>query len=152
MKKLLFIAAFAIFGLGTANAQGFSAGVNFGLPIGDASNVSSFAFGVDVNYMFNADEDFTYGLASGLQFYSGKNGGPSQDFIPLALAGRYKLSDTFALGADVGYGIATNGGFYYRPMLVYNLSEKFDLNASYSAVSGSGSTLANVGVGLMYDF
>lgn len=154
MKKLFLALAVTLFSF-TANAQ-FSGGVNVGLPVGNASNAASFSFGVDVLYMFNSGEEFTYGIATGYQNYLGKTVGgvkiPSQDFIPLAFAGRYSLSDQFALGADVGYGIATNGGFYYRPMLVYNMSEKTKLNASYSAVSGNGSTLGNIGVGVMFDF
>ncbi len=157
MKKVLLIAVFAICGLGTANAQGFSGGANIGLPVGDASNTSSLSFGVDLLYMFNADEEFTYGIATGYQNYVGKTVGgisiPSSNFIPLAAAGRYAMSDQFSVGADVGYAIAEGGGFYYRPMLVYNLNDTMKINASYSGVAAKGGgTLANFGVGLMYDF
>lgn len=156
MKKMFFIALFAICGLGTANAQTFSGGVTLGLPVGDASNFSSFAFGVDLNYMLASDSEFSYGLASGYLNYSGKNGAGSSSLIPVAAAGRYSLSDTFSLGADLGYGIATqsgaSGGFYYRPILVYNLSEKMKLNASYAGFSANGFTTSNLGVGVMFDF
>ena len=156
MKKMLFIALFAICGLGTANAQGFSGGITLGLPVGDASNFSSFAYGVDLNYMLDSDSDFSYGLATGYLKYSEKDGWTSSSIIPLAAAGRYSLSDKFSLGADIGYGIATEsgatGGFYYRPMLVYSLSEKMSLNASYSGISSEGSTISNIGIGIMFGF
>ncbi|MCI2228371.1 hypothetical protein MC378_04270 [Polaribacter sp. MSW13] len=157
MKKVLLIAAFAIFGLGTVNAQGgFSGGVNLGIPVGDVSDFSSFSFGVDLNYMFNADEDFTYGAAAGYQNYSGKDGFDSTGFIPLAVVGRYAVSDKFSLGADVGYALGAStgndGGFYYRPMVVYGLSDSMNLNASYSGVSVTGGTYSNIGLGIMFDF
>jgi hypothetical protein len=160
MKKILLVAAFAIYGLGTVNAQGFSYGVNIGFPVGDAKAMSSFSYGLDVLYMFNADEDFTYGVTTGYQNYVGKTitflgidlAVPDANFIPLAFAGRYAVSDQFSLGADVGYGISDNGGFYYRPMVVYSLSDVMKINASYSGLSVSGGTVSNVGVGLMYAF
>ncbi len=169
MKKLLLIAVFAICGLGTVNAQGFSAGVTLGIPVGDAGNVSSFVYGADVLYMFNADEEFTYGVATGYQTYVGKTisipglgGGlfdfevPNSNFIPLAAAGRYVISEKFSAGADIGYAINTTSGgtsgFYYRPMLVYNMSETMRLNASYSGISADGSTLSSIGLGIMFDF
>lgn len=156
MKKMFFIAFFAICGLGTTNAQGFSAGVNVGLPMGDSSDFSSFVFGADLNYMLNSESDFSYGLATGYLNYSGKDGAGSSSIIPLAAAGRYSLSDKFSFGADLGYGIATqsgaSGGFYYRPMLVYGLSEKMSLNASYTGISSDGSTLSHVGIGVMFGF
>ena len=113
---------------------------------------SSFSFGLDVNYMLNSGEEFSYGIATGYQNYSGKNGIPSVDFIPLALAGRYAVSEQVSIGADLGYAMSSNGGFYYRPMVVYNLSETMKLNASYSGVSVTGGTVSNVGAGIMFNF
>jgi hypothetical protein len=158
MKKLLLIAVFAICGLGTVNAQGFSAGLNLGLPAGDASNTTSFALGADVNYMFNAGESFTYGAATGYQHFLGKsiagvNVG-STSYIPLAGVARYALSDDFSVGLDLGVAfLSGNGsgtGTYYRPMVVYNLSDTMKLNASYAGVSVVGGTFANFGVGVMF--
>ena len=169
MKKLLLIAVFAICGLETVNAQGFSAGVTLGIPVGDAGNVSSFVYGADVLYMFNADEDFTYGVATGFQSYVGKTisvpglgGGlfefevPNSSYIPLAAAGRYVISEKLSAGADIGYAINTasggTSGFYYRPMLIYNMNQTMRINASYSGISANGGALSNLGLGIMFDF
>lgn len=160
MKKVLLIAVFAIFGLGTVNAQGaFSYGANIALPTGDAAKGTSFGFGLDVNYMFNSGEEFSYGLASGFQYFLGKTvAGTKIDngsFLPIAAAGRYKASESFVLGADVGYAVgispSTNkGGFYYRPMVGYNLGENMQVNAFYSGISLTGGTFSSVGVGIMF--
>lgn len=155
MKKILLFVAFVALSF-TASAQ-FSGGVNIGIPTGNASNVSSFAFGVDLNYMLSSEEDFSYGLAAGYQNFSGKNGAGSVSFLPIAASGRFGLSDSFSAGADVGYAIGmspsgNDGGFYYRPMVVYSLSDTMDLNASYSGVSVTGGTWSSFGVGIMFDF
>jgi len=160
MKKVLLIAVFAIFGLGTVNAQGFSGGANIGLPVGDASNGSSISFGADVLYMFNADEDFTYGAASGFQYFLGKtvNGIslPNTSYLPIAGAARYALSDQFSAGLDLGLAFIMSGGsgsgLYYKPMVVYNLSDTMKLNAYYSGVNITGGSLSIVGAGIMFDF
>jgi len=159
MKKVLLIAVFAIFGLGTVHAQGFSGGANIGLPVGDSSNGSSFSFGADVLYMFNADEDFTYGAASGYQYFLGKSIGgvtlPSTSYLPIAGAARYALSDQFSAGVDLGLAFIMSGGsgsgFYYKPMVVYNLNDTMKLNAYYSGVSVSNGSKSAVGVGIMFD-
>lgn len=138
----------------SANAQ-FNAGVNVGIPAADASDVTSFSFGVDVNYMLSDADDFNYGIASGFQYYSGKDAFPNWSFLPIAAAGRYNASEDFMLGADIGYAIGLNpsgndGGFYFRPMVGYHLNENTMLNASYSSTSVNGGTIANIGVGVMF--
>lgn len=49
MKKLILMAAIAVFGLSNAQS-GFTLGAHVGLPVGDASDVSSFTLGVDGAY------------------------------------------------------------------------------------------------------
>lgn len=157
MKKMLFIAFFAICGLGTANAQSFNAGVNLGLPAGDADMVSSFVLGGEVNYMFTSDDTFNYGVTAGINFFFKKDPFDNASFLPIAASGRYNLSEDFVLGADLGYALGlspsgNDGGFYYRPMLGYNLSEKMMVTASYSTVnvSNGGGNWGSFGVGLMF--
>ena len=79
------------------------------------------------------------------------------DIDLIAASGRYNLSEDFVLGADLGYALGlspsgNDGGFYYRPMLGYNLSEKMMVTASYSTVSVSngGGNWGSFGVGLMF--
>ena len=54
MKKVLFIVAFVLIGLGSVNAQNgsFNAGVNIGFPTGDISDFYSLAISAEANYLF----------------------------------------------------------------------------------------------------
>lgn len=145
----------------TANAQ-ISLGATFGLPTGDAGDLTTFALGVDANYMFDSESEVAFGVATGFLTYFGDEVtilGNTVDldnanFIPIAGAVRYDLSDKFGLGADVGYAIGANdgndGGFYYRPMVVYAVGENTSINLSYSSVSNNGATLSNIGLGIMF--
>jgi hypothetical protein len=162
MKKIILFALFITFAF-SANAQ-FSAGVTLGLPTGDADDVSSFAFGLDVNYMLESDSEFKYGLAASYLTYFGKTveiaPGIEGDidnvsFLPIAAAGRYGISDKLTLGADIGYAIGlspsgNDGGFYYRPMVVYSINENISLNLSYSGVEVEGGAFTNIGLGVMF--
>ena len=158
MRKLLLVIAVALFSF-SANAQsGFSLGANVALPVGNASNVSSFAIGADVTYMFTSGEEFNYGLASGYHLFLGKTIAGTKtnySFLPIAAAGRYTASESFVVGADLGYAIGmsptgNDGGFYYRPMVGYNIGENMQLNAFYSGVSNNG-TFSSLGVGIMFE-
>ncbi|MFY0604264.1 MAG: transporter [Flavobacteriaceae bacterium] len=157
MKKLILVFALVLTSFG-ANAQ-FSVGASFGLPTGDVSDGYTFALGIDANYMFESESDFSYGVATGyLTYFGDEILGISIDnasFLPLAGALRYTASEKFTLGADLGYAIGlapdgNDGGFYYRPMVSYALGENTSLNLSYSGVSVDGGTFSNVGLGVMF--
>ena len=163
MKKVLLIAIFAICGLGTVNAQegNFNAGINLGLPTGDADAGYTFVLGAEVNYLFTVSEGFEVGPSVSFVNYFGDEilgiTIDSASFLPIAAAARYDASEKFVVGADLGYGIGispdgNDGGFYYRPMVGYNLNEKITLQASYSGVSVNGGTFSNFGVGAMFSF
>ncbi len=71
MKKLLLLGAFASLGF-AASAQTtgqFKIGANVGIPVGDASNVSSFTMGVDAAYQWRLAPNFDLGLATGYQHF-----------------------------------------------------------------------------------
>lgn len=142
----------------TANAQ-FSLGATLGLPSGDVSDAYTFALGIDANYMFDSESEIAFGVATGyLTYFGDEILGVSIDnasFLPLAGAARYAASDKFTLGADVGYAVGlapdgNDGGFYYRPMVAYAISEKASINLSYSGVSVDGGTFSNIGLGIMF--
>jgi len=79
MKKVLVLAAFAVFGLTTMNAQdgvdkvinqakngGFKVGANLGLAVSSASkDFGSFNFGFDAAYLFEVMENLEVGLLVG---------------------------------------------------------------------------------------
>ncbi|CAL2084464.1 OMP_b-brl domain-containing protein [Tenacibaculum sp. 190524A05c] len=160
MKKFLLTIAMVAFGF-AANAQDgeFNAGVNLGLPTGDVSDAYSFAVSAEVNYLFSVSDDFKVGPSLGFANFFGKDVGgvtvDSASFLPLAAAGRFAVSEEFTLGADLGYGIGispdgNDGGFYYRPMVGYNIAENIMLQATYSGVSVNGGTFSNIGLGVMF--
>lgn len=160
MKKFLLTIAMVAFGF-AANAQDgeFNAGVNLGLPVGDVSDAYSFTLGAEVNYLFSVSDDFKVGPSAGfVQFFGDEIGGfdvADASFLPLAAAGRFAVSDEFTLGADLGYAVGlspdgNDGGFYYRPMVGYTISEGIMLQATYSGVSVDGGSFANIGLGVMF--
>lgn len=157
MKKLSLIAIIAIFSFSTVNAQGnFNAGVNVGLPTGDVSDAYSFAIGLEVNYLFEVSDEFEAGpSASFVNFFGDTVFGfeiEDASFLPIGGAARYNVSDKVVLGADLGYAVGispdgNDGGFYYRPMVGYNITDTIMLQATYSGVSVDGGTFSAFGVG-----
>ena len=164
MKKVLIIAVMMLGVVGLQAQEGFRAGINVALPVGDASDVSSFSLGLDVNYLWEVAESFDAGLAAGFTNAFGKEidtgvGSVSIDdvqFLPIAAAGRFHATDQIRLGADLGYAIGisdgNDGGFYYRPMVGYGLSEKMELNLSYTGISLDGATWSTIALGLLFSF
>ncbi|HPF96717.1 MAG TPA: hypothetical protein PLZ00_04795, partial [Mangrovimonas sp.] len=77
-----------------------------------------------------------FGHSFGKDYYGSK-----QDFqyIPIAGAGRFNINEKMAAGIDAGYavGISDNndGGFYFRPIFGYNITEMIQLNASYIGIA-----------------
>lgn len=150
------------------NAQkgNFNAGINLGLPTGDASDLYSFVLGLEANYLFDVTDAIQIGPSVSFVNYFGDNidiiGGVNVDvkdisFLPIAAAVRFNASEKFVLGADIGYGIGVSpsgndGGFYYRPLVGYNISEKVMLQLSYSGISINGGEASNIGLGAMYGF
>lgn len=157
MKKALFLMMF-LFGGMLVHAQGdLRIGVNAGIPVGDADEISGFNLGADAAYLFQVSEGFSVGPMLGFSHYFGKEiGGFEIDdisFLPIAAAGRLGLGDSFYLGADLGYALAlkdgVDGGFYYRPKVGYNLGA-MALNLSYAGISVDGGSWATLNVGIEF--
>lgn len=156
MKKFLLFAAFAVMGLVSVNAQGqFNAGISGGLPVGDFSDLYSFNVTVDASYLWEAGDSFEAGVATGYSHSFGDSqsfgditiDAEDAQFIPLAGAARFAVSEDFKIGADVGYAIGINegndGGFYYAPRVQYGVSESIDIVAAYRGVSIEGGVSFN---------
>jgi hypothetical protein len=161
MKKLLLFVAFAVCSLFAVNAQGqFRAGLNAGLPIGDAADGWTFTVQVDAAFLWEVSEDFEAGVITGYSHSFGDEmtvGGftfefEDAQFVPVAAAGRFNVSDQFSLGADVGYAVGINdgndGGFYYRPRVAYGVGENVDIVASYTGISLDGFSFDYVSIGV----
>ncbi len=165
MKKIFLVLVVVAFGF-VANAQDgqFNTGVNLGLPVGDASDFTSFSVGVEVNYLFELSEDFQLGPSLEYFHYFGSEldliGGGTRDiddasFLPISAAARYSVSDKFVLGANLGYGIgispdANDGGFYYRPLVGYKVGENTMIQAAFSGVSTEGSATSSITLGVVF--
>ena len=156
MKKVLFFAAFAVIAL-TASAQGqFRAGLNLGLPMGDAGDIATFTIQVDAAYLWEVSDNFEAGATAGYSHSFGDEiGGFEFDditFVPIAAAARFNVSDEFSLGADIGYAVGisdgNDGGFYYRPRVAYGVSDNIDIVASYTGISVDGFSFDYVSVGV----
>ena len=160
MKKLVLVAVFALIGFGAQAQDGFKLGVNAQLPVGDAADVYSFGLSLDLVYMFEVSESFDAGITTGFSNAFLKSefkdfGDPAQ-FIPIAAAARFKASDDFSIGADLGYALGINdgndGGFYYRPIVGYDISENAQLTLSYSGVSVKDAdfTFSTINLGILF--
>lgn len=143
----------------------FKAGFHAALPVGDASEFSSFALGLDLAYHWGVSELVDAGLATGFIHAFGSEveitEGPitvSGDFgdiqfLPVAAALRIYPTYDFKLGADVGYAVGINegneGGLYIRPSIGYNITGNTELNVSYINVSNDGN-FSMVALGVLF--
>ncbi len=160
MKKLFLI---LMMGLTTSVfCQGnFRFGVNGGIPVGDVEDYSNFHLGADVSYMLNVADVFEVGPMVGYSLYFTEDdfdsslidiGSEDLQFLPIAASGRLDL-DRISLGADLGYAIGLNdgndGGFYYRPLVGYNIG-KLGIAVSYEGVSLDGDNINSVNLGFEF--
>ena len=160
MKKLLLVAALAVFSFSSMNAQTFKIGASLGLPAADAADISTFVLGVDAYYYFtNIDAPVELGLNAGFRNFFGDDidGFEIEDgqFLPLAAAARLKLFGIVSGGADLGYAVGINdgndGGFYFRPVVGIDIADTIELNASYESISNDGVTWGNINLGILLE-
>lgn len=173
MKKLILIVAITFAGLTTMNAQTWKVGANFGIPVADASDVSSFALGIDVYYYFTDIDDFiNIGATVGYRNFFGKQvtidpfseGARAlqttvtfddAQFLPIAAAGRLKFFDVFSAGLDVGYAIGItdglDGGFYLKPVVGWDILDFLEINLGYENISDAA-TWGNFNLGVLFEF
>jgi len=164
MKKLSLIIVLFSLSFMTAQAQGFKAGANVGLPIGDAGDGYTFNVTLDLNFIWEVSETFGAGVATGYSHNFGDSvdvpGFGSIDiddasFLPLAGAARFHASEKFTIGADLGYAIGlspegNDGGFYYAPRLQYGVTESLDIVAAYRGVSVDGGSFDVITLGVEF--
>ena len=75
MKKVLLTAAFAVAGMVGVSAQtsGVEGTVHVGIPVGSASDISSFNLGVDLAYLHPVSNNFKLGGKVGYDHFIGKD-------------------------------------------------------------------------------
>lgn len=136
-------------------------GLNVGVPVGDISNYSSFALGLDVAGQFMRTDNFGLGVVSGYTNYFSKSdiqGANGFGAIPLGLMLRYyPQSSGFFAGTDVGYTFFTgdvysDGGFYIRPQVGYH-NYDWNIFAFYNQVftSDVSTDVQTIGVAATYN-
>jgi len=162
MKKSALLIVFMLLGLVTMQAQGnFRAGINGGLPIGDAGDIATFNITVDFSYLFEVSDQFEVGPAVGFSQNFGEDLGPFEvddiQFLPIAAAARfYPSEEGLYFGADVGYAVGINdgndGGFYYRPKVGYDFTEVIGVGVSYKGVAVTGGSFDVITLGVDFKF
>ena len=160
---------FAVFAFAFAQGQGvFKAGAVVALPVGDAGDLSSFGLGADLYYMFGQEDSWlNFGPTVGFRHYFGKDfeilgqtvSAEDSQFLILAGAFRTKVGGIVNLGSDIGYAVrgwiddGNTGGFYFRPIVGFDIADTIELNVSYENVSlnGGGSWSAFT-AGILFEF
>jgi hypothetical protein len=140
MKKLFFAAAFAAIGLVGVNAQtGVEGSLHVGIPVGDASKVSSFNLGADVAYLHPVASNFKVGAKVGYDHFFAKEGIKDFGFVPVAATAKYEFGggSNIFIGADAGYAFSTtnhvDGGFLYQPKVGYS-GATWDVYAGFKGI------------------
>jgi hypothetical protein len=166
MKKLaliLTVIGVSIISTGTKaqSASGdfhFAAGLDLGLPVGDAHTLSSFVLGARLQGEYNFTENITGVASTGYDHYFPKDlgGGFKVKYgvIPVIVGPRFYPSENFFVGAQVGLGVltgdASGSGFAYSPQIGYN-ADQFQAILAYNGVSKNG-TISNIGLTFLYKF
>src|ERR1700761_6162593 len=114
------------------NGGKFSIGIDPGLPVGNASDFSSFAIGGDLKYSMPAAQNSDVSLSAGYETFLGKTvtiDGASFKYgslkgIPVKLGGRYNFEGSNGFFGEVAFGAAfiQDGGgtaFLYAPGIGY---------------------------------
>ena len=164
MKKLLLLTALVLLSYSTAQAQTFKIGASAGLPAADAADLSSFVLGADIYYYFtNVDALIQIGAATGFRNFFGKDveifdvtvSVDDGQFLPIAGAGRVKLFGVLSGGADIGYAVGINdgndGGFYFKPVVGFDIADTIELNVSYESITNDGVTWGNFNFGVLFE-
>ena len=164
MKKLALFVCLAFFGLTTFAQNEIKGGINFGLPIGDAGDFTTFNLSLDFSYLFQVGDQVQVGPTIGYSHSFGDSidtilGSIDIDdvqFIPIAATGHYNFTDQFWFGLDLGYAIGINdgndGGFYYSPRFAYGVTERIDILAAFRGISVDGGSFDVISLGAEFKF
>lgn len=163
MKRALFLLIMTIFTTQIFAQEGLKAGINLGLPLGDAAHVSGCSVGIDVLYHWEVEDDIIAGIAIGFTNAFGKSMNTSfgsiefEDiqFLPISASGRFMPSEAFSVGLDLGYAIGisegSDGGLYYRPIIGYDIASNTALNLSYTGISLVGGSWSTLNLGVLFN-
>jgi|SRR5690348_1994450 len=133
-------------------------GADVGVPVGKASNYSSFVAGLELKGQLMEAEHVGLGLTAGYENYFAKSGFRNVGIVPLGGFVRlYPERTGFFAGLDAGYGIITvanaGGGLFLKPQLGYH-NYNWNVFAYYDNVfrnTSDGGGIGNVGLGATYN-
>jgi len=155
MKRFFLIGSILISGFISAHAQKsftFGIGPNIGVPVGDASDITSFIVGGEVQGECKFNKNVSAVFTSGYTHFIGKDLGLGVKInygaIPVLAGIRYYPSAKFFIGGQAGYGFftgdASNGGFAYKPQIGFDAGAA-QIAVSYNAITNNG-TIGWVGL------
>ncbi|SNR15683.1 hypothetical protein [Tenacibaculum jejuense] len=161
MKKIVLIIIIAFSFKSFSQSNELNVGVNGGITVGNLESVSSGAFGVDANYLFELFNGFSAGPSLNfVYFLTDEVNGFKPDafmYLPIGAAVRFQsLTDRFFVGADFGFAIGIspegdNGGIFFKPMVGYDITESIKINLFYSGIKKRQPTYGYAGIGLIFD-
>jgi hypothetical protein len=191
MKKSLFSFAIACFTFIAAHAQSsdqpftLAVGLSPSLPLGDFGKGYSFGIGGQVQGEYKFSDQVSGVATTGYSVFFGKtqsqtvytvdaNGNlvatnvsaknPNLGHIPFLVGARFYPTESFFIGAQIGYGILSGGGttrsgFEYRPQVGYDTGVlQFILSydgvslGNYKGIPGTAMTYSQLGLTALYKF
>lgn len=171
MKKLLFVfllvAGASLSSFAQKSDRGkFSVGLEGGLPVGDASNISTFTIGGSLKYEQPIAQKLAATVSAGFIYFPYKTDvqlditylnpdNRGESFVPLKAGLKYWICSSFYGEGQIGAAIATNGGgtyFAYAPGVGVKVSNNADIGVRYEGWTHNGSTLGQVGLRIAYSF
>lgn len=134
-------------------------GANVGAPIGNLSDYSSLALGLDLKGQIMTTNHIGAGITTGYTHFFGKEGVDDFGTIPLgAFVRYYPASKGFFIGTDLGYSFITGvpdatGGVYVRPEVGYH-NYDWNIFGFYNGILRSddnGGNIQLIGIGATYN-
>jgi len=146
----------------------FKAGFHASITLGDATDIADFGVGLDLYQHWGVSKKIDLGIATGVQYFFGLDStedigsasvttvGEDTIYTPIAALFRFYPVTTINLGGDIGYAIGLNdfteGGFYYRPTISFDLSPSSALSVSYIGIEGESFLWSTVTGGVVFRF
>jgi hypothetical protein len=143
----------------SVNAQGkdekpfkIGGGAMIGLPVGDVSNFTSLAYGIDLMGEYTVAPSIALTLSLGYLDFAAKSGysGLKMGLVPLLAGAKYNFSDqlyaSFQAGLSIGTASNSVSEFTIAPGVGYKISDKFDLMLKYQSASKDGWDTSFLGV------
>jgi hypothetical protein len=150
-----------------ADIHKFSIGIDAGVPVGTASNISTFTIGGSLKYDQPIAEKLCFTVSAGYTYFPYKNDITSanlgyiktnsgEGYIPLKAGIKYFITDTFYGEGQLGASISTASGggtfFAYAPGVGYKFDTRADIGVRYEGWSKGGNTISQIAARLAYSF